>query len=108
MFRVNSISKQMLNFQVVTNGKLKMVNLLPGNFVFTDKLTSQIKNLELNKCVRTHEVKQRVVSPTTETKKVSAVANSTNVVTDSSEVKPTKAAASPKTTVTDKTSDVSK
>lgn len=60
MFRINSISSQIVKLQVKTNGALKAVDLLPGNFVFTDEMTDQLKNLEFNKIVRVREVKKAV------------------------------------------------
>lgn len=56
MYRINSISKHMVSLQVFTDGKFKFVNLLPGNFVFSEKLTEQLKNLQNQRCIRIHEV----------------------------------------------------
>lgn len=56
MYRINSISKQMVSLQVIDNGVSKSVNLLPGNFVFSDKITDQMRNLEANRCIRLREL----------------------------------------------------
>ncbi len=60
MYRINSISSQIVKLQVKTNGALKAVDLLPGNFVFSDELTDQLKNMEFNKVIRVREVKKTV------------------------------------------------
>lgn len=61
MYRVNNATKQMVKLQVVQDGKLHAVNLLPGKFVLTDELTNQIMNLEKNRAVKTHAVPNRTV-----------------------------------------------
>ena len=46
MYRINSVSKQMVRLLVVEGGKEHLVNLMPKNFVFTEKVTDQMKILE--------------------------------------------------------------
>ena len=52
MYRVNSISKNLITLQVVQDGKYKSVQLLPRNFVLSERKTPQMVNLELSKAVR--------------------------------------------------------
>ena len=57
MFRVNSMSKQLVRLNVVDGGKLQQVNLLPKNFVFTEQVTDQLKLLEKEGVIRVRDVK---------------------------------------------------
>ena len=56
MYRVNSISRQVVKFQVKKEGKLHDVSLMPGNFVFSEEKTNQMKNLENSGVIRVREV----------------------------------------------------
>lgn len=60
MYRINSTTSQVVTFQVVNEDKKKLsVTLLPKNFVFTEELTDQIKNLEANKVIKVREVSKK-------------------------------------------------
>ena len=72
MYRINSISKQMVDFQVVQNDTYKAVKLLPGNFVFSDKVTEQLKNLQAQRCIRIHEVPGQTAGTATSAEKTVA------------------------------------
>jgi hypothetical protein len=75
MYRINSVSKQLVPLQVVDNGKLRAVNLLPGNFVFSDKITDQLSNLQLNGMIRIHEVQSRPATNSATTKVSNGIVN---------------------------------
>lgn len=72
MYRINSISKQMVDLQVVQNDTYKAVKLLPGNFVFSDKVTEQLKNLQNQRCIRIHEVPGKTAGTATTAEKTVA------------------------------------
>ena len=57
MFRVSSISKQLVRLNVVEAGSLHQVDLLPKNFVFTESVTDQMKILEKEGVVRVKDVR---------------------------------------------------
>lgn len=57
MFRVNSMSKQLVRLDIVEAGSLHQVALLPKNFVFTDVVTDQLKVLEREGVIKVKEVK---------------------------------------------------
>lgn len=57
MYRVNSISKQLVRLNVVEAGKLQQVDLLPKNFVFTESITDQMKILEKEGVIKVRDVK---------------------------------------------------
>ena len=57
MFRVNSTSKQLVRLNVIEAGVPQLVDLLPKNFVFTDTVTSQMKQLEKSCVIKVREVK---------------------------------------------------
>ena len=67
MFRVNSIAKQLVRFNVVTEGKLQQVDLLPKNFVFTESLTDQIKLLEKEGVIRVKDARTLKSAPVANT-----------------------------------------
>ena len=56
MYRINSVSKQLVRLLVVENGKEHLVNLLPKNFVFSDVHTDQMKVLENDGVIKVREV----------------------------------------------------
>ena len=57
MFRVNSISKQVVRLNVIEAGRPQLVDLLPKNFVFTESVTDQMKVLEKEGVIRVRETK---------------------------------------------------
>ena len=57
MFRVNSISKQLVRLNVIESGRQQLVDLLPKNFVFTEAVTDQMKLLEKSGVIRVREIK---------------------------------------------------
>lgn len=56
MYRINSITKQIVTLIVVEGGKSHVVDLLPKNFVFTEVVTKQQKMLEKEGVIRIREV----------------------------------------------------
>lgn len=78
MYRVNSIAKSLVTFQVYQDGKLHSVNLLPRNFVFTERVTPQIENLVKQRVLRVHEVKDPVVSTTSSSTNADATTTATS------------------------------
>ena len=57
MFRVNSTSKQLVRLNVIEAGRPQLVDLLPKNFVFTDIVTDQMRQLEKIGAIRVRETK---------------------------------------------------
>ena len=62
MFRVNSISKQLVRLNVIEAGRQQLVDLLPKNFVFTEAVTDQMKLLEKDGVIRVREIRKSVSS----------------------------------------------
>ena len=59
MFRVNSISKQVVRLNVIEGGRPQLVDLLPKNFVFSEACTNQMKLLEKEGVIRVRAVKSK-------------------------------------------------
>ena len=57
MFRVNSTSKQLVRLNVIVAGRPQLVDLLPKNFVFTEVVTDQLRQLEKIGVIRVREAK---------------------------------------------------
>ena len=70
MYRVNSTANNLVNFQVIQNGESHLVQLLPHNFVFTERLTDQINNLVSQSVIRVHEVSNVASATSTATSTV--------------------------------------
>lgn len=68
MYRINSISPNMITLQVVTEGKYHSVQLLPRNFVMSEVLTPQMDMLADNKAIRIREVRATKASAVGEKK----------------------------------------
>lgn len=56
MYRINSTAKNMITLQVVKDGKYQDVRLMPKNFVMSEDITEQMKNMEFNKLIRVRQV----------------------------------------------------
>ena len=56
MYRVNSVSRTITKLLVVEHGRETLVTLLPKNFVFSEKVTDQMKVLEKNGVIRVRKV----------------------------------------------------
>ena len=76
MYRVNSISKQLVRLNVIEAGKPQLVELLPKNFVFTEVVTDQMRLLEKEGVIRVRAAKV-VKAGTQSTKPVSKATQAT-------------------------------
>lgn len=90
MYRINNISKQIVKLQVQKDTKLREVTLMPGNFVLTEAVTQQMKNLENSRVIRVREINGQTVqaAPKVEEKKHEQTVTSQvtpSVATDSSD-----------------------
>lgn len=57
MYRINSVSKQIVRLNVIEAGRPQLVDLLPKNFVFSEAVTDQMKMLEKDGVIRVRDAK---------------------------------------------------
>lgn len=62
MYKISSTSGNLTTLQVVKDGRLKTAHLLPKNFILSEVVTEQMKNLEKSKVIRIREYRGSLVS----------------------------------------------